>query len=48
MDIKLSENVVNYSKYNLTDSAVAVLKGIGTIWRVIQSPTKRCGVQRNL
>ena len=31
MDIKDSEKlVVNFSKYNLTDSAVAVLKEVGT------------------
>jgi len=34
MDIKdLGKLVVNYSKYNLTDSAVAVLKGVGNTGR---------------
>jgi hypothetical protein len=33
--------VVNFSKYNLTDSAVAELKAVGTTACVIQSPTKR-------
>ena len=33
--------VVNFSKYNLTDSAVAVPKEVGTTRCVTQSPTKR-------
>jgi hypothetical protein len=33
--------VVNFSKYNLTDSGVAVLKEVGTARCVIQSSTKR-------
>jgi len=49
MNIKDSGKlVINYSKHNFTDTAVAVLEGVGTTGRVIYSPKKRCGVQRNL
>ena len=42
MDIKDSGKlVVNCSKYNLTDSAVAVLQEVGTTRCVTQSPNKR-------
>jgi len=42
MDIKdLGKLVVNCSKYNLTDSAVDVLKEVGTTRCVIHCPTKR-------
>jgi hypothetical protein len=41
MDMKDSGKLVeNCSKYNLTDSAVAVVKEVGTSRCVIQSPTK--------
>jgi hypothetical protein len=43
--IKISGKLMlNFSKYNFTDSAVAVLKEVGTTGSVIQSPTKGWGV----
>ena len=42
MEIKdLGKLVVNYSNYNLSDSAMIVLKEEGTTQCAIQSPNKR-------